>query len=157
MHNIDAEEDCILIDDKLVRANATIATFVLTLALLAPSIVTIFLLAFQAVVFSLGILLPKANPYPKISRALKLPRFYKEGNGEHPKPVRFSQQVGLMFILPAFLFLSLGISWGLVLVAFCLAASALNAFVGICLACRIYPRLNIVRHHLQHLFAIEIR
>lgn len=157
MHNIDAEEDCILIDDKLVRANATITTFVLALALLAPSIVTIFLLAFQTVVFSLGIWFPKANLYPKISRALRLPRFYKEGNGEHSKPVRFSQMVGLMFTIPAFLLLSLGVSWGLALVAFCLAASALNAFAGICLACRIYPRLNIVRHHFQHLFAIQIR
>ena len=157
MHTVDAEKDCILIDDRLVRANATITTIVLTLTLLCPRPITLILLALQALVFSSGIWLPKWNPYPKISRFLVLTKLFKQGDGEHPKPIRFSQEVGLCFILPAFLLLSFGVSWGLALVAFCLFASALNAFAGVCLACLMYPRLNILRHKFYHLFSIQIR
>ena len=157
MHIVDAEEDCVLVDDRLVRANATLTTLLLATALFAPSSITIALLAFQTLVFSYGIWFPYWNPYPKISKALMLQRFFKQGIGEHPKPVRFSQMVGLGFILPAFLFLAFGLNFGLVLVAFCLFASALNAFAGICLACRIYPRVAILKHKFHHLFAIQIR
>lgn len=157
MHIINAEEDCVLVDDRVVRANATITTIVLALALFAPRPLTIALLAFQTLAFSYGIWFPSWSPYPKISKALGLKRFYKQGHGEHPKPVRFSQMVGLTFVLPAFLALSFGFTWGLVLVAFCLFASALNAFAGICLACMMYPRIALLKHKFYHVFSVQIR
>ena len=157
MHAIDAEDDCLLIDSRLVRANALITTKLLAVSLIVPRPITIALLAIQAVVFLTGILAPKKNPYPRISKALSLPKLFKQGEGEHPKPLRFSQQVGALFVIPAFFVLALGSSAGLVLVAFCLAASALNAFAGICLACKIYPRLTLLRHRFYHLFSVQIR
>lgn len=157
MHVIDAEEDCQLIDSRLVRANALITTTLLAVSLATPRPITVALLAIQSLVFLTGIFAPKKNPYPKISKTLSLPKLFKSGEGEHPKPVRFSQQVGALFVIPAFFLLAFGSSSGLLLVAFCLAASALNAFAGICLACKIYPRLALFRHRFYHLFSIQIR
>lgn len=153
MHKIDAEEDCVLLDDRVIRANATITTFMLFLALVASYPLAIAVLIIQVLVFTINILNPSKNPYSKISKRLFLFRLFKQGHGEHPKPVRFSQEVGLLFILPALVLMILGATIvPLALLLGCLIASALNAFAGICIACRLYPRLTLLRHKIQHLF-----
>ena len=162
MHTIDAEDDCLLIDSRLVRSNALITTTLLAASLILPRFIAVILLAFQSLVFLTGVFAPKKSPYPKISKALSLPKLFKKGEGEHPKPVRFSQQVGLLFILPAFFLFAFGSSSGLVLVGvlltgLCQFASSINAFAGICLACKIYPRLTLLRHRFYHLTSIQIR
>ena len=152
MHKVSTEpETPTFIDNRLVRANATLTTLILALALIAPNILTIALLTLQALAFSLAIWVPKWNLYTRFSKGVNLPRLYKRGEPEHPKAIRFSQEVGLLFTLPALTLLSLGYSAGLVLVAFCLIASALNAFAGVCLACLIYPRLSILKYRLRHI------
>lgn len=154
MHKIDAEEDCVLLDDRMVRSNAMLTTLILFLALITSRPVSIVILFIQTVVFILGIFAPSRNLYSKISKKFSLIRLFKQGHGEHPRPVRFSQQVGLLFVLPAFSLMAFNYRpASSVLLLACLIASSLNAFAGICIACRLYPRLAILRHKIQHLFA----
>lgn len=152
MHKIDAEEDCVLLDDRVIRANAMITTFMLFLALVSPRPLVIVVLITQILVFTISILNPSKNPYSRISKRLSLVRLFKQGHGEHPKPVRFSQEVGLLFVLPALVLMVLGATIvPLVLLLACLLASSLNAFAGICIACRLYPRLTLLKHRAQQL------
>lgn len=157
MQNIEKSIPSTLIDNRLVRANASLTTLVLALALVSPRSLCLALLGLQAVAFALSVWAPKLSPYSLVSKRLFLVNLFKKGEGEHRKPIRFSQQVGLLFVLPAFLLLSLNLTGGRTLIAFCLWASALNAFLGLCIACKIYPRLQLIQYRLRSLFHLQIR
>ena len=158
-----AEKDAksVLIDNRLVRSNALLTTFLLGATLFVPRLLGIALLVLQAFAFSASIWFPKMSPGPSLSRRLFLVKLFKKGESEHSKPIRFSQQVGLLFVLPSLILLMFGFSAGLVLVAFCFTASALNAFFGLCIACKLYPRVRLVQYHIHSrllsLFHIQIR
>lgn len=161
MQTIGNKAQPVLIDNRLVRSNALLTTFVLSTCLFAPRAVGIVLLLLQAFAFSASIWFPNISPYPALSKRLFLVKLFKKGEGEHRKPIRFSQKVGLLFVLPSLILLALGFSAGLVLVAFCLVASALNALFGLCIACKLYPRIRLAQYriHLRllSLFHIQIR
>lgn len=161
MQTIGNKTQPVLIDNRLVRSNALLTTFVLFICLFVPRTVGIALLLLQAFAFSTSIWFPKMSPYPFLSRRLFLFKLFKKGEGEHRKPIRFSQQVGLLFVLPSLILLMFGFSAGLVLVAFCFTASALNAFFGLCIACKLYPRVRLAQYRIHSrllsLFYIQIR
>jgi len=66
------------------------------------------------------------------------------GISESSLPVKFSAKIGFFLSLMALL-----ASWleplNLVFILLCFVASALNAFTGICIACKLYPRVQIIK------------
>ena len=66
------------------------------------------------------------------------------GEIESTLPVKFSAKIG--FFLTSIALLTMGnIKISLVFVACCFVASALNAFSGFCIACKIYPRYILLK------------
>jgi len=137
------------VDVRIVRASALLTlliTLIAGLALLTGrSTLAVILLAVQVIAFSLGIWRLPAQPWSRIARLTGLFRVFPTGPAEHALPVRFSQQVGLLCVLPALIAALAG--WSVVAIVFALAcagASALNAFANICLACRVYPTWRLV-------------
>jgi hypothetical protein len=140
-----------LIDSRRVRANALITTAIFASTLLVPSAFKIILVSIQVIAFSLGVFIPKYHPYGWVSGHTRLFKLFPRGHGEHPKAIRFSQKVGLIFAVPALVLLISGNSaLALIPIGLCLIAAGLNAFMDICLACLIYPRFTLVRHRVRN-------
>jgi hypothetical protein len=78
----------------------------------------------------------------------KLKRFFGEGISESSLPVRFSSKIGFALTLVG-LVLNIINSYAIIFLMLCFIASALNAFSGICLACKLYPRYSLIKHHLS--------
>jgi hypothetical protein len=78
----------------------------------------------------------------------KLKRFFGEGISESSLPVRFSSKIGFSLTLVA-LVLNIINSYAIIFIMLCFIASALNAFTGFCIACKLYPRYNLIKHHLS--------
>jgi hypothetical protein len=78
----------------------------------------------------------------------KLKRFFGEGISEPALPVRFSAKIGFSLTLVA-LVLNIIDSYSIIFILLCFIASALNAFTGICIACKLYPRYNLIKHRLS--------
>jgi hypothetical protein len=77
----------------------------------------------------------------------KLKRFFGEGISESYLPVRFSSKIGFALTLVG-LVLNIINSYAIIFILLCFIASALNAFTGFCIACKLYPRYIIYKHYI---------
>ena len=125
------------IDARGPRWSALITTFVLAIALITSSV---WLIAFQAVVFAIGALRgPQFTPYAYIFKKIVKPRLKSEVTLEDVRPPQFSQAVGLTFALVAIIGSATGAGGVFtVVVGFALAAAFLNAAFNFCLGCQMY-------------------
>ena len=129
------------VDPRGQRFAAALTALVLVVALVvAPSTVTIALLAFQAAVFAVGAFVgPARTPYAWVFRILVRPRLGPPAETEDARPPRFAQGVGLAFAVVAFVGYALDVTLlGAVAAGMALAAAFLNATVGFCLGCEMY-------------------
>mgnify|MGYP000150009367 FL=1 len=125
------------IDARGPRWSAVITTVVLAIALVTSSV---WLIAFQAVVFAIGALRgPQFTPYAFIFKNVIKPRLKSTVTFEDVRPPQFSQGVGLAFTLVAIIGSATGASGVFtVAVGFALAAAFLNAAFNYCLGCQMY-------------------
>ncbi|MBC7463405.1 MAG: DUF4395 domain-containing protein [Actinobacteria bacterium] len=127
----------VTIDARGPRFSAAITVVVLSIALITNSI---WVLAFQALVFGIGALRgPQFTPYSVIFRKFVRPRLKGEVPTEDVRPPKFAQTVGLVFALVgiAGLAISAPIIFTIATSA-ALAAAFLNAAFNYCLGCEIY-------------------
>ena len=127
----------ISIDARGPRWSAVITTVVLATALVTSSV---WVIAFQAVVFAIGALRgPQFTPYALIFKKFIKPRLKSTVTFEDVRPPQFAQAVGLIFALVA-LIASVTGAGGVftVAVGFALAAAFLNAAFNFCLGCQMY-------------------
>ena len=125
------------IDARGPRWSAVITTVVLAIALVTSSL---WVIAFQAVVFAIGALRgPQFTPYAFIFKKLIKPRLKSAVTLEDVRPPQFAQTVGFGFALVAVIASVTG-AGGLftIAVAFALAAAFLNAAFNFCLGCEMY-------------------
>jgi len=125
------------IDARGPRWSAVITTVVLATALVTSSV---WVIAFQAVVFAIGALRgPQFTPYAFIFKKFIKPRLKSTVTFEDVRPPQFAQAVGLIFALVA-LIASVTGAGGVftVAVGFALAAAFLNAAFNFCLGCQMY-------------------
>ncbi|HEY0638537.1 MAG TPA: DUF4395 domain-containing protein [Pseudonocardiaceae bacterium] len=129
-------------DPRGPRFAAWVTTAVLAGILLTGSV---WLAAAQAAAFALGAFAGlRYSPYAAVFRVLVAPRLRRPTWLEPAAPVRFSQAVGFAFTLVATLAFASGLPVvGQVATGFALAAAALNAVAGVCLACLLFPRLPV--------------
>ena len=125
------------IDARGPRWSAVITTVVLAIALVTSSV---WLIAFQAVVFAIGALRgPQFTPYAFIFKNVIKPRLKSPVTFEEVRPPQFAQAVGLAFTLVAIIGSTTGASGVFtVAVGFALAAAFLNAAFNYCLGCQMY-------------------
>ena len=125
------------IDARGPRWSAVITTVVLAIALVTSSL---WVIAFQAVVFAIGALRgTQFTPYALIFKKFIKPRLKSAATLEDVRPPQFAQTVGLGFALVAVIASVTG-AGGLftIAVAFALAAAFLNAAFNFCLGCEMY-------------------
>ena len=125
------------IDPRGPRFGALVTTAVFVVVLLTGSV---WLLAFQAVVFAIGAIfgLRKA-PYGLLYRFLIRPRLAPPKELEAEAPPRFAQGVGLLFAAVGVIGYAAGITpLGIAAVAAGLVAAFLNGAFGYCLGCEMY-------------------
>ncbi|MAT60071.1 MAG: hypothetical protein CMH41_00190 [Micrococcales bacterium] len=135
------------VDPRGPRFSAAITSVVLAAALIsipgdssASLLVPIVLLAFQAMVFGAAALFGlQAQLYGRVFRTLVVPRLGPPAEWEEEAPPRFSQLVGLVFVLVALVGLGFGLMWvAQIAVGFALTAALLNAVFNYCLGCEMY-------------------
>ena len=125
------------IDARGQTWSAVITTVVLAIALVTSSV---WLIAFQAVVFAIGALRgPQFTPYAFIFKNVIKPRLKSTVTFEEVRPPQFAQAVGLAFTLVAIIGSTTGAGVVFTIaVGFALAAAFLNAAFNFCLGCEIY-------------------
>jgi len=125
------------IDARGPRWSALFTTVVLAVTLVTSSV---WLIAFQAVVFAIGALRgPQFTPYAFIFKNVIKPRLKSPVTFEDVRPPQFAQAVGLAFALAAIIGSATGASGVFtVAVGFALAAAFLNAAFNFCLGCEMY-------------------
>ena len=122
------------IDPRSTRVAAALTTVVLAAALLTGE--ALLLLA-QAVVFALGV--AGRSPYGTAFRRLVRPHLGPPAELEDPRPPRFAQLVGLVFVIAALAGHVGGSSvLAVAATAAALFAAFLNAASGVCLGCEAY-------------------
>ena len=129
------------IDPRGQRFAAAITAVLLAVALVvAPSGLTIGLLAFQLVVFFVGGWAgPASTPYAWVFRTFVRPRLGAPKELEDAAPPRFAQLVGLGFVTVALLGYAVGLPLlGAIAAGLALGAAFLNAAFGFCLGCEMY-------------------
>jgi len=135
---------------RQVRAIAAVTFVVTALAAcaFASGLVTLgFLLTgVQAAAFVSAIRTPGRHPYRVPARSIS--RWFPSGEAEHPLPLRFAAQVGLCFMVVALLAAVYSGPLAAVFAAACAGAAALNAFANLCIACHLYPRVQLLRSRL---------
>ena len=133
------------IDARGPRWSALFTTFVLALALVTSSV---WLIAFQAVVFAIGVLRgPQFTPYAFLYKKIIKPRLKSTETFEDVRPPQFAQAVGLAFALVAIIGSATGAGGVFtVAVGFALAAAFLNAAFNFCLGCEMYLLILRARH-----------
>jgi hypothetical protein len=135
------------IDARGPRWSAVITTVVLAIALVTSSL---WVIAFQAVVFAIGALRgPQFTPYALIFKKLIKPRLKSAATLEDVRPPQFAQTVGLGFALVAVIASVTG-AGGLftIAVAFALARC-------ICLSCALAQRSNSPINSYSHFKSIH--
>jgi hypothetical protein len=128
------------IDPRGARVSATLTSVVLALVLVTPRSVATVLLAVQLVVFAIGALRGiQHTPYAAVFRDVVRPRLRPPAELEDPRPPRFAQGLGLVFVAVGFVALLAGSTVvGLVATGLALVAALLNAVFGLCLGCELY-------------------
>lgn len=125
-----------LLDPRAPRFAAALTALVLVVVLVTGSG---WLALAQAAVFGVAALDLRRNPYGLVFRFLVAPRLPRPVELEPAAPVRFSQLVGLVFLLvSAAGYLGGAPALGLVVGCLALAAAFLNAAFGLCLGCETY-------------------
>lgn len=124
------------VDQRGMRFSAALTLVVLAVALILANP---YLVAFQALMFALGVGLgPAKSPYGLLYRYVGR-RFIKPGEPEPEAPPRFAQGVGLAFTAIALVGYLLGATlFGAIMLALALIAAFLNAVFGLCLGCEVY-------------------
>jgi hypothetical protein len=132
------------IDARGPRFSAALTTVVLAIALVTGSI---WVAAFQAVVFAIGALKgTQFTPYAFIYRTFIKPRLKSPLRTEDVRPPKFAQAIGLAFALVAVIGAVAGSSVVFsVAIAAALAAAFLNAAFDFCLGCQVYLLLARLR------------
>ncbi|GAA4489587.1 DUF4395 domain-containing protein [Rhodococcus olei] len=124
------------------------AAWVTTAVLIAVLVVSVFspvaaglLLAVQAVVFAIGAALgPRRSPYGRLFARFVAPRLGPVTEREPVAPLKFAQLVGGVFATVGTLGFLTGLTLlGTIATGFALFAALLNASIGFCLGCQIYP------------------
>jgi Domain of unknown function (DUF4395) len=125
------------IDPRGQRFSAALSTVVLAVVLVTGSV---WLLAFQAVVFGIGAVAGMAYaPYGMIYRWLVRPRLGPPIQMEDAAGPRFAQGVGLVVSIIGVIGYATGLTpLGMAGTALALAAAFLNAVFGLCLGCEMY-------------------
>ena len=129
------------VDPRGMRFAAALTTVVLAVALvLAPSWVTVGMLALQGALFATAVVGGVARtPYSWLFRRFVRPRLGSPRELEDAAPPRFAQAVGLGFVAVALAGYLLGADLlGSVATGFALAAAFLNAAFGLCLGCEVF-------------------
>ena len=129
------------IDPRGPRFGAMITTVVLATVLITGSV---WLLAFQAVVFGIGAVAGMAYaPYGMIYRWLVRPRLGPPTQMEDAAGPRFAQGVGLVVSIIGIIGYATGLTpLGMAGTALALAAAFLNAAFGLCLGCEMYVLIH---------------
>jgi hypothetical protein len=133
------------VDPRGLRFGAGATSVVLAAVLITESV---WLLAAQAVVFALGVLVGvRRSPYSLLFAAAVRPRLGPPTQTESAQPPRFAQGVGLVFAVVGVVGFALGAPVvGLVATGLALLASLLNAAIGFCLGCEIYLLIRRITH-----------
>jgi hypothetical protein len=123
------------LDPRGLRFGAVVTTIVLALGLLTQSV---WVLAFQTVVFALGAIVGlQAAPYGLVFKKVIRPRLAPPAELE--ASARFAQGVGLAFGVVATLGFATGLATlGVIATAMALAAAFLNAAFSFCLGCEMF-------------------
>lgn len=132
------------VDVRGPRFAAWITTFVLVAVLIVSAfsaVAAALLLAAQAVVFAIGAVVgPRRSPYGQIFATVVAPRLDPVSEREPVAPLKFAQLVGGVFATVGVVGFLAGMPLlGTVATGFALFAAVLNAAVGFCLGCQIYP------------------
>ncbi len=139
-HAQDRGDSC-QIDPRGPQFNAILTSVVLALSLLtAPGTVGVVLLALQAGLFAVAVVLGvQRTPAAFLFRRFVRPRLSAPTHLEDPQPPRFAQGVGLAFAVVGLTGYLAGVPLlGAVATGFALAAALLNAVFGFCLGCELY-------------------
>lgn len=125
------------LDPRGLRFGAAVTTVVLALGLLTQSV---WVLAFQTVVFALGAIVGlQAAPYGLVFKKAIRPRLAPPAELEASAPPRFAQAVGLAFAIVATVGFATGLTTlGVIATAMALAAAFLNAAFSFCLGCEMF-------------------
>lgn len=136
-----------MLDSRGPRFAAWITTGVLVTVLVSAAFSTRtagWLVLAQAAVFAVGAWNARLAPYGLIFRKLVAPRLAPPMDLEPAAPVRFAQGVGLVFAAVSAAGLLAGAPvLGIVAATGALVATFLNAAFGLCLACKVYPFINL--------------
>lgn len=126
------------VDVRGPRFAAWLSSLVLVVVLLTGSG---WLLAAQSVVFVVGAALgPRRSPYGALFAGLVAPRLSPPTEREPVAPLRFAQGVGAVFAVVGTVGYLAGVpTLGVVASGFALLAALLNAALGLCLGCQLYP------------------
>ena len=132
------------VDVRGPRFAAWVTTVVLVVVLLTGSG---WLLAAQAAVFATGAALgPRRSPYGALFARVVAPRLSPPTEREPVAPLRFAQGVGAAFAVVGTAGFLVGAPvLGSVATGFALVAALLNAALGLCLGCQLYPLLARLR------------
>jgi hypothetical protein len=136
------------VDPRGQQFAAAVTSVVLAIVLLtAPSPVGIALLAVQAALFGIAVVLGvQRTPVAAVFRTLVRPRLAPPAHLEDPEPPRFAQGVGLGFALVGLVGFVTGVTTlGLLATGAALVAALLNATIGYCLGCEAYLLLRRLR------------
>ncbi|EME23149.1 DUF4395 domain-containing protein [Rhodococcus triatomae] len=135
-------------NDQVDVRGPRFAAWITTAVLVAVLVVSVFstvaaglLLAVQAVVFAIGAVAgPRRSPYGRLFALAVAPRLGPVSEREPVAPLKFAQLVGGVFATVGVIGFFAGLPLlGTVATGFALFAALLNAAVGFCLGCQIYP------------------
>jgi hypothetical protein len=127
------------IDPRGPRFTAAVTVILLAAALVLPTAAPA-LAVLQGLLFAAGVLLGvQRTPSGLLFRTLVRPRLSPPDHLEDPRPPRFAQGVGLMFMLVAVAGFAAGLDvLAQVAIGLALVAALLNASTGFCLGCEMY-------------------
>lgn len=129
------------IDARGPQFNATLTSVVLALVLAtATTRVGVVLLGLQGLLFATGVVLGvQRTPVAFVFRRFVRPRLGPTTDWEDPRPPRFAQGIGLVFVIVGLVGFIAGPAWlGYLATACALGAALLNATLQFCLGCQIY-------------------
>ncbi len=138
------------VDIRGPRFSAWVTTAVLVAVLVTSTVsppAAGLLLAGQAAVFVIGAALgPRRSPYGLLFARFVAPRLGPATDREPVAPLRFAQLVGAVFAITGVIGFTAGlVPLGTIATGFALFAALLNASIGFCLGCQIYPLVARVR------------
>lgn len=139
------------VDVRGPRFAAWVTTAVLVITLVLSAVNTTaaaVVLALQAAVFGIGARYgPRRHPYGWVFRAVVAPRIGPVAEREPVPPLKFAQLLGFIFAAAGTAGFAAGVPLlGVIATGAALTAAFLNAGFGICLGCRLYPLIALLRH-----------